>query len=582
MENAVYVERLEEIAALLEIRGDNPFKIRAFERAARAIDTLSGTLESRIDAGTVLEIDGIGKSIALDLAALRATGTCDVLDDLRATLPAGLLDVLRVQGLGPKKVRKLYEELAVDGLDSLEAAAKAGRVATLAGFGAKTEQKVLAEIDRLRAFAGRVPFHRARPVADSVLAALRAHPDVVRAEIAGSLRRARESVKDLDIVAASANPTAVMHAFVNLPGVVEVVAHGETKSTVRFVGDIPADLRVVPPEVFGATLHHFTGSKEHNVEMRARAIKRGLRVSEWGVFERTGPGDDAPERLIACATEEDIFAAVGLPFIPPELREGRGEIAQAEQGALPDLVTVASIQGDLHMHTTASDGNNTVEQMAAAAAARGLRYICITDHSRSLTVANGLSRDRLLAQHAQIAELNHAGAPLRVLSGLEADILADGAIDMDPDVLEQLDWVVGSVHSQMNQAPDVMTARLLRAVRSGLISAIGHPTGRLIGSRSPFEFDVDAVLDACVDMGVALEINASPERLDLNDALIRRVLERDGLWLTINTDAHSVEGFAALQWGVGMARRGGAPRARVLNALDVDAFLRQRRRPRAA
>ncbi len=578
MENGRYAELLEEIAALLEVSGANPFKVRAFERAARVVDTLPFPIEPRIDDGTVVELDGIGKSIAADLGQLRDRGSCEVLDDLRATLPAGILDVLRVQGLGPKKVRRLYEELGISDLSALESAARDGRIAALSGFGAKSQDKILAEVARVRSFAGRHPFARAWPLAATVLAALRALPGVERAEIAGSLRRARETVKDLDFVVAAREPGPVMAAFVGLRDVEEVIAHGETKSAVRFAGGIPADLRVVPPEVFGATLHHFTGSRDHNIAIRARAQRMGLRVSEWGVFREADGEGAAP---IACATEEDVFAAVGLPFIAPELREDAGEIELAEQGRLPALPAVRDMRGDLHMHTTASDGRHGIAQMAAAAQARGLGYIAITDHSRSLTIANGLSRERLLAQRAEIAAFNDQSPGLRVLSGLEADILPDGSIDMDTDVLEQLDWVVGSVHTAMAQPAEQMTARIVRAVRSGLISAIGHPTGRLIGQRDPYAYDFDAVLDACVEMGVALEINASPERLDLNDVLIRRVLERPGLWLTVNTDAHSTDGLGAMVFGVGMARRGGAPGARILNTLPIADFLRARRAPKA-
>lgn len=587
MDNARYVAMLEQIADLLQVVGANPFKIRAFQKAARVIDGLPDPIDPLVAAGTVIQIDGIGKSIAADLAQMHARGSCDALDQLRAELPPGITDLLRIHGLGPKKVAKIYGELGIGDLDTLELAAQEGRLAALAGFGRKTEEKLLSEIARLRRFAGRTPFAVAKPLADAILEQLRALPEVERAEIAGSLRRHRDTVGDLDFVVASTTPGPIMDAFASAEGVEEVIAKGETKTSVYLQGGVSADLRVVPPEVFGATLHHFTGSKEHNIEMRARALERGLRVSEWGVFRRTeasaaaGPTEVEEER-IACATEEAIFAAVGLPYIPPELREGRGEIARAEAGGLPALISASDIVADLHMHTTASDGRHTVAEMAAAGRERGRAYICITDHSQALTVANGLTPERLLAQIEEINAYNAAGPAIPVLKGLEVDILEHGEIDMTPEVLERLDWVVGSVHSRFTQSPEIMTARLVNAVRSGLISAIGHPTGRLIGQRDGYTFDLDAVLDACEEMGVALEVNASPERLDLAAPHIEKVLARPSLWLTINTDAHSTAGMDVMRYGVGMARRGGAPADRVLNTLSLEAFRRAARRPARA
>ncbi len=584
MENSQYADLLAETAALLHVSGANPFRIRAVERAARTIRGLAQSIDELLDTGSVTSIDGIGASLAKDLAEIRVRRSTDALDELRAALPDGIIDVLKVQGLGPKKVRRLYEDLGIGDLDALEAAAGAGQLQTLPGFGARTEEKILNEITRLRSYAGRTPFGRARRSARQILNTLRSLDGVVRAEAAGSLRRRRETVGDLDFVVASDTPGPIMEAFCSMDEVESVVASGDTKSTVRLIGGLSADLRVVPPEVFGATLHHFTGSKDHNVEMRARAMKRGLRVSEWGVFRRgTGDGGGDTEERVACESEEDVYAAVGLEWIPPELREGRGEIDAAERGALPNLIENPHILGDLHMHTVASDGRADFDDMAAAAARLGRSYIAITDHSRSLHVANGLSRERLLTQIASIDEFNSArdaDTHAHVLKGLEADIMDDGSIDMDVDVLEQLDWVVGSVHQWMSMPGPEMTERLVRAVRSGLISAIGHPTGRLIGSRDPFDYDFDAVLEACAEMGVALEVNAAPERLDLNDLMLRRALEHD-VWITINTDAHSVAMLENMDFGVGMARRGGVPKDRVLNALPLDEFMTARRRPSA-
>lgn len=579
MDNARYAELLEETSALMQVRGDNPFKIRAMQKAARVVSGLAESIDDRLDAGTIMDLDGIGKSLARDLEEMRSRGSTGLLDDLRASLPDGITDLLKVQGLGPKKVKKVYDELGIGDLDALEEAANSGQIASLAGFGAKSQARILTEIERLRRMAGRTPFHRAWPIAQQILERLRALDGVERAEIAGSLRRHRETVGDLDFVVASTEPAPIMAAFAGMDEVTEVIGSGDTKTSVWLDGDFSADLRVVPPEVFGATLHHFTGSKDHNVAMRSRALKRGLRISEWGVFRVVEGGDD---ELVASATEEAVYEAAGLPWIPPEIREDRGEIEAAESDDLPALIELSQIRGDLHMHTTWSDGRHSVAEMAEAARDRGLGFIAITDHSRALTVANGLDRDRLLAQMDEIDAWNEANDGFRVLKGLEVDILDEGAIDMDVDVLERLDWAVGSVHSRMRQDADTMTRRLVAAVESGLISAIGHPTGRLIGTRDPYEFDLAAVLDACEAHGVALEINASPERLDLNDRMIRQVLARPSLWLTINTDAHSTSMLGQMRFGVGMARRGGVTANRVLNALDLDAFLAARRAPKAA
>jgi DNA polymerase (family 10) len=576
--NAQFAGLLEEIGQLLQVAGANTFKVRAFQNAARAIEKFPDSIALRVQAGTVTDIDGIGKSIASDLAQMLERGSCDALDQLRAELPAGIMKLLEIQGLGPKKVQKLYQTLGIGDIDTLEAMAKDGQLAALDGFGKKTEEKILAEIQRLRAFAGRTPFAKAMPLAVRLLDFLRETEGVQKAEIAGSLRRRRETVGDLDFVVASERPAPIMDAFASHPLVEEIIAKGETKTSVYLQGGLAADLRVVPPEVFGATLHHFTGSKEHNVEMRSRAIKRGLRVSEWGVFKRDGD----TETPIACHSEEDIFRAVDLPWIPPELREGDGEIDAAEAGTLVTPVALADIRSDLHMHTTWSDGAVSVEAMSAAGAERGREFICITDHSRSLTIANGLSRERLLAQIDEIDAFNATNPACRVLKGLEVDILEHGELDMDDDVLERLDWVVGSIHSRMNQPIDVVTRRLTAAVRSGLISAIGHPTGRLIGHRDGYEFDLAAIIEACEAMGVALEINASPERLDLNDRMVRQVLRDSKVWLTVNTDAHSPDGMDNMVWGVGMARRGGAAAERVINTLPLSEFEAARRKPARA
>lgn len=575
MDNSQYSELLEETAALLQITDANPFRIRAFTRAARTLSAVSEDVDTLLDEDTITELDGIGASIAADLRYFRVHGSSPLLDELRAQLPDGITELLKVQGLGPKRVRKIYEELGIGSLEGLEAVAESGQLATLSGFGKKTCENVLREIERLRKNRGRTPAGRAWVLASQILARLEALDAVERVEIAGSLRRGRETVGDLDFIAASASPEPVMEAFRSFDLVEEVVATGETKTTVYLRGGVSADLRVVPDEVYGAALHHFTGSKDHNVELRRRAQKAGLRISEWGVFRVDGD----EETRVACETEEDVFASVGLPWIPPELREGRGEIRAAETDAIPALITLEAMRADLHMHTTASDGNHSIAEMAAAAATRGYEFIAITDHSAALTVANGLDERRLLEQIEAIDRYNAEQPEVIVLKGLEADIMQDGSIDLGADVLERLDWVVGSVHQWMNMGRAEMTDRYVSAISSGLLSAVGHPTGRLIGKREPFDLDFDVILDACEAFGVALEVNGTPNRLDLNDLLLRRVLDRDNLWVTINTDAHSTRSLGNMQHGVRMARRGWTPRARVLNALSLEEFRAAARKP---
>lgn len=577
MTNSDYANRLDEIADLLQVKGENPFKVRAIQRASRAIRNSTESIEEHLDAATATEIPGIGQSIAADLTQIRQRNSCDRLDELRNVFPAGIGDLLKIQGLGPKKVKKLYDSLGITDVDSLEVHALAGNLANIDGFGQRTEEQILVEIDRLHRFGGRTPLAHAYPHAVLVLSQLRALTCVEQAEMAGSLRRGRESVRDLDFVVASEEPEVVMDAFVTMAEAGETIVRGSTKTSVFMTGGIQADLRVVPPDVFGATLHHFTGSKEHNIKLRSRALKRGLKISEWGVFELDDKGQET--NRLACTAEEDIYEAVGLPFIPPPLRENRGEIEAAEAGKLPKLLELTDVRSDLHLHTVASDGRNTIEEMARAASLRGLEYIAITDHSQSLTIANGLSPESVLKQIAAIDAYNASQPAVRVLKGLEVDILPNGDLDMASEVLQQLDWVIGSIHLAMRQPSAEMTDRLLKAIHSGLISTIGHPTGRIIGGREPIQFEIDTIFDACSQMNVALELNASPERLDINGTLLKRALQRAKLWIAIGTDAHAVEAFHLMHFGVRMAQRGWVPKDRVLNALSFDEFMKTRRAP---
>lgn len=569
MDNGHYADLLEEASALLQILDENQFRIRAYDRAARAVRGLSSPVEELLDNGELTKVPGIGKGIAAELQEFAIRRSSVGLDQLRASLPENIGQLLQVHGMGPKRVRLVWTSLGIADLKSLEQAAKSGQLETLPGMGAKTVQNILKEIDRLKRSAGRIPFHIARRAADEVIKILSKLPEVERIEYAGSLRRGRTDVKDLDLVVASNDPKTVMDAFVSMSNVIDIHGRGDTKSTVILDPNLPCDLRVVPPDVFGATLHHFTGSKDHNVMMRSRAVKMGLRISEYGVFKRDGE-DETP---VACLTEEDVFAAVGLPWIPPEIREGGSEIERALDGSIPELIDLKHMRGDVHMHSSWSDGRHTIAEMAEAAKARGLSYICMTDHSRSLTVANGLDRDRMLRQIDEIAAFNESSKDFRVLCGLEVDIMEHGDLDMDEDILTRLDFVVGSVHQWMKQPKKVMTERVVRAVRSGLIHAVGHPTGRLIGYRDGYEIDLDELFIACAESKVALEVNSSDRRLDLDSSHIQRALQDQRIRFVINTDAHSTSGLASMTYGVMTARRGWMPRDRVLNQLPLEELL---------
>jgi len=577
MNNDAYIDFLETTARRMDLLGENSFRVRAYARAARALEGISSSIDQCIEDGTITDIDGIGEGIATELKGFKENGTTEDFERLKSALPPHIDDLFKVQGLGPKRIRTLWKELGVGSLQELQQAADSGQIATLPGMGKKTVENIQKELERLASYKGRAPIADVIDVAQSMLEALRASPSVQRAEIAGSYRRGRITVGDLDMVAASTDHAATMKVFTTLPAVQEVVGQGDTKATVRLHSGLSCDLRVVDPEVFGATLHHFTGSKDHNIALRARATKRKLRVNEYGVFRINDQGEET-ERL-PVATEEDLYQALDLPFIPPELREDRGEIEAAEKNALPDLPSLQDIRADLHMHTTYSDGRKSIKEMALAAKERGLEFICITEHSQSLHIANGLDRERLLAQIEEIDRVNQEVEGIRILKGLEVDILADGTLDMDDETLSKLDWVIGSVHQWTRQPIDEMTERVLRAVRSGLISALGHPTGRLIGRRNPYEIDLDPVLEACAENGVAVEINASPQRLDLDSSVVRKAKEIKNLWFTINTDAHSIRGLDDMIHGIKTARRGWLPKDRIVNTLSWDAFQKTVRAP---
>lgn len=559
MDNKEYARILKEISILRQIRGDNHFKIRAYENGARAIENLADPLESLMDDGDITQIEGIGKSLAKELESLRETGVSSVHQELLVELDPGLLDLMKIQGLGPKRIKTLYDELGISNVDLLREAAESGKIADVEGLGKKTQEKILAEIERLAQSSGRMPLPAARAIAYGVRDKLKEVQGVEAIDVAGSIRRGRETIGDIDIlVATSGEPQPIFEAFVNLPEVEEVLVRGDTKTSARLRNGMQVDVRIVKPEQFGAALHYFTGSKEHHVKLRTRAKKMGLKINEYGVFPRDS---DTP---VASKTEEDLYACLDLQFIPPELREGRDEIDLAEESKVPRLVEAADVLGDLHMHTTETDGRNSILEMVEAAKARNYRYIAITDHSQAVTVAGGMTPDRFEAQIAQIREINQELEDFRIYSGIEVDILKDGSLDMDHDLLRETDWVVASVHSHFNLPKEEMTARVIRAVESGLVHCLGHATGRILGGRDGYDLDIGQVMDACSAHGVAMEINGSTGRLDLNADLARMAHDR-GVKIVLTSDAHSTRGLEDLDYALQQARRAGLTKADILN-----------------
>lgn len=560
---------LDEIATFMELTGENPFKIRAYSAGARILENLTEDLGELIDGGKLAEIPGLGEALVDKITTLRREGVLPFHQKLKASIPAGLLEVMQIPGLGPKKVRALWTQLAVEDLAKLKEVCESGAVAELKGFGAKTQEKILEGIKNRIAYGKRHRWYEAAAIAEPILAGLRALPQVSLAESAGSLRRARETVGDLDFLVASSEPRPIMDWFVAYPGVKEVTAHGETKSSVRFENGLQADLRVVPAEQFYFALHHFTGSKEHNVAMRHRALGRGLSMSEWG-FKSVDEKTPAP----GAASEEEVFRALGLPWIPPELREGNGEIDAAEAGKLPQLVRFADLRGVFHNHTTESDGDHTLDQMAAAAEAHGWEYLGISDHSKSSFQAGGLDEARLAKQLEDIAQLNASQKyRVRVLAGSEVDILKDGSLDFADDVLARLDFVVASVHNLFTLDREAQTARIIKAIENEHVDMVGHLTGRLLNKREPYDVDIAKVIDAAAANDTIIELNANPWRLDLDWRWWRRAAEK-GVLCSINPDAHDTDQLAFAAHGVRIARKGWLTPEQVLNTRPLPEVLR--------
>ena len=559
---------LDEIATFMELTGENPFKIRAYSAGARILENMTEDLGELIDGGKLADIPGLGEALVDKITTLRRDGVLPFHQKLKASIPAGLLEVMQIPGLGPKKVRALWTLLAVEDLAKLKEVCESGAVAELKGFGAKTQDKILEGIKNRIAYGKRHRWYEAAAIAEPILVGLRALPQVSLAESAGSLRRARETVGDLDFLVASSEPKPIMDWFVAYPGVKEVTAHGETKSSVRFENGLQADLRVVPAEQFYFALHHFTGSKEHNVAMRHRALGRGLSMSEWG-FKSVDDKTIAP----GAKNEEEVFQALGLPWIPPELREGNGEIDAAEAGQLPKLVQLSDLRGVFHNHTTESDGDHTLDQMAAAAEAHGWDYLGISDHSKSSFQAGGLDEARLAQQLEDIAKLNASKKyRVRVLSGSEVDILKDGTLDFSDDVLARLDFVVASVHTLFTLDREAQTARIIKAIENEHVDMVGHLTGRLLNKREPYDVDIAKVIDAAAANDTIIELNANPWRLDLDWRWWRRAAEK-GVLCSINPDAHDIDQLAFAAHGVRIARKGWLTPEQVLNTRSLPEVL---------
>ena len=576
MDKKDIVEVLERIGTMLEIKGGNPFKVRAYFSGARILQTMEEDLGTVIEEERLGDVPGIGKALTEKIETLFATGELKFYDDLIASVPSGLLDLLEVPGLGGKKIKALHEQLDVDSIESLTEACNEGKVAELKGFGEKTQEKILSGIKNREAYSARHLWWKARRVADRILPGLEALPQVERVEAAGSLRRGMETVGDLDFLVASSEPAPIMEWFTSMEGIAEVTAHGDTKSSVRLEDGMQADLRVVPSEQFFFALHHFTGSKDHNVRMRQKALSLGLSLSEWGLRPEEEKDSTRKAGPVEAHSEEDIFKALGLQYVPPALREGMGEVEAAERNELPELLEFSDLKGCFHNHTTASDGRNTLEEMVAEADARGWEYLGIADHSKSSFQANGLDEERLARQVEAIRELNDSGKfRCRVFAGSEVDVLSGGKLDFEDSVLESLDYVVASVHNGLTQDEETMTTRIITALEHSRVTMFGHLSARLLLRREPSQMNVAKIIDAAIANGKILELNANPMRLDMDWRHWRRAAEK-GLLCCINPDAHAVEQFDYQLAGVHAARKGWLTAENVLNTRtlnELEAYL---------
>ena len=579
MENLDVARTLTELADLLEIQGASPFRIRAYRNAVNTINSLSQPLKDMVAAGEDLtELPGVGKSVAKYIGEFLTSGSISRLEEVSAEFPRSLVQLMRLDGVGPKKARKLFEELDVRTVDDLAAELEAGRVQTLDGFGVKSAAKIIDAIEDHKKHTGRFQIRETERLIAGLLEHMQSAPGVARIELAGSLRRRKETIGDVDILAElEGDGTPVVDHFVSFSGAQRVVGAGSTKGSIVLHSGLQVDLRVIPSRSFGAALQYFSGSKGHNVAVRSRAVRQGLRVNEWGVFRVPETEDDEPigkedgERL-AGDTEQSVYEVLGMSWVPPELRENRGEVEAACEDELPELVSLEDIRGDLQMHSTWSDGKASVEEMARSCLERGYEYFALTDHSQAMAMVQGLTPERAREQWAEIEQVQELVPGIRILKSVEVDILKDGSLDMPDDVLEQLDVLVISVHSFMDQNKKTMTDRVLRAMQHPSADILAHPTGRIINRREPFELDVEAVLEAAADLSVAVELNANPNRLDFSDVHVHRAKEL-AVPVVISTDAHSPRGLADMRFGVDQARRGWLEASDVLNTRSVEEMM---------
>ena len=574
-------ETLNEIAMLLELKGENPFKSRAYSNAARSVQALNIPLEKAF-AEDAEPVKGVGESIHEKIVEMIKTDKLVYYEELKASIPPGLVKMLGIPGLGPRKIKALHDKLGVETLEQLEKACHEGKVAALDGFGEKTQVNICAGINFRRQYADRHLLADALAVAEPILDSLREHPDVIRCSTAGSLRRFKEVIGDIDFLVSSKKPHALIEYFTQQPGVLSVTAKGDTKASVMLTGGIQADLRVVSDSEFPYALMYFTGSKEHNIVMRQRAIQRGWRLNEYGLFKSEVETRD-PKLLIHCKTEEEVFEKLGLSYVPPELREDQGEFAVAEKGYLPRLLEWTELNGSLHNHTTWSDGRCTIEETAGYMQELGLEYWAITDHSKSSFQANGLDAAKVRKQIAEIAKVNkklaHEKAPFHLLSGSEVDVLTDGKLDFEDDLLAELDVVVASIHQSFQQSEAEMTKRILRVVQNPYVHIIGHLTGRLLLERDAYKVNQHAIIDACAETGTWIELNANPHRFDMDWRLWHYAKDK-GVKCVINCDAHHNSNAGFLRLGAGIARKGWLEKSDVINTLPFPALLHELKKKR--
>ena len=574
MDKAQIIGILKDIAVFLELKGENSFKIRAYQSGARALERLEENFDTIVQEGKIASLQGIGQALALKIETLYHEGHLPFYDNLKASIAPGLIEFLEIPGLGGKKVKHIHDALGIETIEALKVACESGAIEALDGFGAKSAEKILSGIANREAYGKRHLWWSVQGFVQDIVKGLEAQPLVKRASVAGSFRRRLETVGDLDFIVASDTPGPIMDWFTQIEGVKEITAKGETKSSVRFENGIQADLRIVSEQVFVFALHHFTGSKDHNVMMRQRALSMGYRLSEWGIFDKDSEENIPIDAVKDIETEADLFKFFGLEMIEPELREGLGEISVAENDALPKLIEKQEIRGVFHNHTTLSDGMNTLDEMVQQAELLGWSYLGFADHSKSSVQANGLNEERVLRMIEQIKAFNQSGSSsVTAFSGIECDILKDGTLDLEESVLERLDYVVASVHSSFSQSEEEMTQRVIRAIESPSVTMLGHPTGRLLLRREGYRINIPKVIDAAIANRVIIEINANPQRLDMDWRFWKRAVQR-GLMCSINPDAHSIKNLSYYEAGVNIARKGWIEADRLLNTREIDGIKR--------